>query len=892
MKQKNEKTLLIIDGNSLINRAFYALPPLSNREGQHTNAVYGFLTMLFKAMDEVAPAYAAVAFDLKAPTFRHDSFKEYKAGRKKMPAELAEQIQPLKDVLDAMGLYRMELEGFEADDLIGTLARQAEEEGLKVVIVSGDKDVLQLVTETTRVMITKKGISQVQSYDSETFESEYEIPVHQFIDLKGLMGDPSDNIPGIQGVGPKTATKLIKDFGTIENLLENSHEVANKKLREKLETYGEDAVLSKKLATIMTHVPVEMELASMKIGDLRTEEAVEIFKRLEFASLLERITSVATGDKSDDPSLVSMKKLVQTKDLQGVAATMRQDIPLVWYSLVEKLDKGKTRVVAVAFGQDEHVWWMDLRQADLGVMDSLKQWVEQRNMKKILHDIKQEKRSWKAHGAEFQGDCFDVMIADYLVNPSKNSYALEDLSLHHFGEKTMSDKDLWGTGNKRKDTDLLEAESLERVLNQRINVILRLYPMLEKELHSLDMGELMYDMEIPLAHVLADMEHEGIQVDTTLLGTFQQQYGKRIDEISGVIEALAGRTFNLNSPKQLGEVLFDDLKLPPVKKTKTGYSTDVEVLEKLKDEHEIIPLILEYRQMTKIKGTYIDGLLAIVNPDTGRIHSTFNQTVAATGRISSTDPNLQNIPIRTEMGRQLRRVFVAREGWKLVDADYSQIELRIMAHLSADPGFIAAFQEEADIHTRTAAEIFGVREADVTPEMRSSAKAVNFGIIYGISDFGLSNNLHISRQEARRYIDSYLDRYTKVKGYMESIVASAREKGYVTTLFHRIRHLPELNSTNFNTRSFGERMAMNTPIQGSAADIIKIAMVRVVKELQKGNYQAKLILQVHDELIIEAPDTEVQEVSQLLRKAMEGAVQLDVPLKVDLSVAQNWFDAK
>lgn len=893
MNEEKREKLLIIDGNSLINRAFYALPPLSNREGQHTNAVYGFLTMLFKAMDEVTPQYAAVAFDLKAPTFRHDSFKEYKAGRKRMPPELAEQIQPLKDVLDAMGLFRMELEGFEADDLIGTLAKQAENKGMITTIVSGDRDVLQLVTDKTQVLITKKGISQIEIYNPEKFEEEYEMPVAHFIDLKGLMGDSSDNIPGIPGIGPKTATKLLKAYGTIENLLNHTQELSNKKLKDKIESYREDAILSKKLATIMTEVPVEMDLTSMKIGTLKTDKAIELFKHFEFTTLLDKISGDGFQEETSDKEVFICKELQDMEGFEAANEKITSAGSLVWHSLVERVEKGQSKPVAVAFSCDEKTgWWLDLRSGDEAMIDQCLLWLQDNKINKIVHDIKLEKRSWFSQGADLQGKTFDIMIADYLVNPSKSSYAIEDLSLNHFGEKIKSEKDLWGTGRKQINASDLEPETIGNVLGERLQIIGRLYPKLEKELHQLEMNHLMHDVEMPLANVLAEMEMDGIQVDADLLREFEDSYGKRIDEIRLKIEGIAGHYFNLNSPKQLGEVLFEELRLPPVKKTKTGYSTDAEVLEKLKDEHEIIPLILEYRQMSKIKGTYIDGLLAIINSETGRIHSTFNQTVAATGRISSTEPNLQNIPIRTEMGRQLRRVFVARKGWKLVDADYSQIELRIMAHLSGDPGFIKAFQDEADIHTRTAAEIFGVEENDVTSEMRSSAKAVNFGIIYGISDFGLSNNLNISRQQARKYIDSYLDRYVKVKEFMDHMVDSAREKGYVTTLLHRIRHLPEINSSNFNVRSFGERMAMNTPIQGSAADIIKIAMVRVAQELGKGGYKARLVLQVHDELIVETPEEEVDEVAKLLQKSMEEAIQLDVPLKVDLSIADNWFDAK
>ncbi|MEN1759732.1 DNA polymerase I [Anoxynatronum sibiricum] len=895
MPEQIQRKLLIIDGNSLLNRAFYALPPLTNRDGEHTNAIYGFLTMLFKAVEEVKPDHAAVAFDLKAPTFRHDTYTEYKAGRKKMPMELAEQIEPLKEILDAMGLYRIQMEGFEADDLIGTLARMAESDGMTVAIVSGDRDVLQLVTEQTQVMITKKGITQMDVYDPDRFTEEYGIPVERFIDLKGLMGDSSDNIPGIPGVGPKTATKLLQEFGTIENLLEQSEAISNKKLKEKVDGHRQEAVLSKKLATIITNIPIELKMDDLRLGELSNPEVAALFRRLEFNSLLERISAPADfkSEKTADKHL--WPEMTTIEALQELDGQVQQHQEITWYTLTDTNAEGWPSPVAAAFTIDGNTgWWLDCRNGSYVALARawIIKWLGDPSILKKVHDLKLEKRAWGTVQIPFNGAPFDVMIADYLINPSKAAYDLEALSLHYDGQKVVTSKELWGTGLKRKKQTELDMEAMVAYLVQRTALIHRLTPELKRQLQELEMLSLYESVEMPLAFVLAEMESEGIELDAALLKDFEITYAKRIDDLIKQVHEVAGTEFNLNSTKQLGEVLFVRLNLPPVKKTKTGYSTDVAVLEKLKNEHAIIPLILEYRQMTKIKSTYIDGLLAIVNAGTGRIHSTFHQTVAATGRISSADPNLQNIPVRTEMGRQLRRVFVAREGWQLIDADYSQIELRIMAHLSGDPGFIKAFKEEADIHTRTAAEIFQVSEESVTGEMRSSAKAVNFGIIYGISDFGLSNNLNISRQQARLYIDDYLHRYASVKTYMDEMVTRARDKGYVTTLLHRIRYIPEINSKNFNLRSFGERMAMNTPIQGSAADIIKVAMVRVADELKKGNYQARLILQVHDELIVEAPPEEVEPVSLLLRQAMEEAAELSVPLKVDLSVATNWFDAK
>lgn len=896
MSDQTPHKLLIIDGNSLLNRAFYALPPLTNREGEHTNAIYGFLTMLFKALDDVKPDHAAVAFDLKAPTFRHDTYTEYKAGRKKMPPELAEQIDPLKEVLDAMGFYRIQMEGFEADDLIGTLAKVAESDGMAVVIVSGDKDMLQLVSDQTQVMITKKGITQMDAYSPSKVQEEYGIPVERFVDLKGLMGDSSDNIPGIPGVGPKTATKLLQEFDSIENLLDQVESISNKKLRDKVDAHRQEAVLSKKLATIMTNIPIDVTMSELKLGELSSPAVVALFQRFEFNSLLERISAPSVASNREATADTSLwPEITAIENLEALDQQIQQQQELTVHTLTDINAQGWPSPVAVAFTTDGKTgWWLDCRNGLLLEQASkwLDKWLGDPGILKMVHDLKLEKRAWQTAKVTLAGAPLDIMIVDYLINPSKSSYDLEALTLQYDGQKVVTVKELWGAGLKRKQRSQLDREAIAAYLVQRTAFIHRLAPELKKQLQELEMLPLYEAVEMPLAFVLADMESEGIKLDADLLREFEITYAARIDELTKQVHEVAGTAFNLNSTKQLGEVLFVRLNLPPVKKTKTGYSTDVAVLEKLKDEHAIIPLILEYRQMTKIKSTYIDGLLAIVNEGTGRIHSTFHQTVAATGRISSADPNLQNIPVRTEMGRQLRRVFVARDGWQLIDADYSQIELRIMAHLSGDPGFIKAFQEEADIHTRTAAEIFQVAENQVTGEMRSSAKAVNFGIIYGISDFGLSNNLNISRQQARRYIDDYLQRYASVKTFMDEVVIQARERGFVTTLLHRIRYIPEINSKNFNLRSFGERMAMNTPIQGSAADIIKVAMVRVAEELKKGHFQARLVLQVHDELIVEAPPEEVEPVSLLLRQAMEEAAALSVPLKVDLSVADNWFDAK
>lgn len=889
------KKMLIIDGNSLVNRAYYALPPLTNREGIHTNGIYGFLTMLFKVREDIAPDYFAVAFDLKAPTFRHKEYKEYKAGRKKMPPELAEQVEPLKEILDALGIYRMELEGFEADDLIGTVTKLAEGNNCHTYIVSGDKDVLQLVSEVTTVMITKKGISQIEIYDPQKVIEEFEVPVEAMIDLKGLMGDSSDNIPGIPGVGIKTAIKLLKEFGSIDRIIEEQNKISNKKLKEKVEVYQEQLVLSKKLATIETGVPLDLSLEDMRPMELKYDVLMPLFRRFEFSRLLEKISKPEAGisDKRQEVSIHEITTMEQVREIQEKAADVGE---VIYYTLMDDRRAPVQLPSAVAFilGDNHASGWFRLGddETSQNMFDMFVDWLQDENMRKVTHDLKKE-CSWILEKNKIlRGQNFDIMLADYLINPSKSSYALADMAAHYDGLKMEEPIEWLGKGKKKQQPQDVESNQIQLLLSKAINCIYGLHTPLREKLVEEQLDTLYDQAELPLTQVLAVMEHEGIGIDEDYLNQLKEEFEINIEENMSRIFDMAGVEFNLNSPKQLGEVLFEKLKLPPVKKTKTGFSTNAEVLEKLMDKHQIIPLILEYRQLTKIKNTYIDGLGAILNSETKRIYSTFHQAVTATGRISSSEPNLQNIPVKTEVGRRLRKIFVARKGYRFIDADYSQIELRIMAHLAKDEEMMKAFWEESDVHTRTAAQIFKTSIEEVTDSMRSQAKAVNFGIIYGISDYGLATNLNISRKEAQQYIDEYFQQYPGVKQYIDEMIKVGKEKGSVRTLMNRIRYIPEIHSRNFNQRSFGERLAMNTPIQGTAADIIKMAMVNVYRRLKDEGYQAKIILQVHDELIIEAPEQEIEAVAEILRHEMENTIKLEVPLKVDLSVAGNWYDAK
>lgn len=897
-----EERIIIIDGNSLVNRAFYALPPLATSDGIQTNAIYGFLTMLLRVMEDYNPDYIGVAFDKRAPTFRHKKFTDYKAGRKKMAPELAAQIEPLKEILDAFNIYRVELEGFEADDLIGTLAKHFDNKGIETLIVTGDRDALQLVTDFTKILFTKKGISNLEIYDDKKVIEEYEVTPEQFIDLKGLMGDKSDNIPGIPGVGEKTAIKLLKQFGNMENLLQNTEKITGEKLRERIELNRENAVLSKKLATIVTDVPVNIDTDQLRKQEINYNKLIELFKRYEFNSLIPRIKKDAEQTEDSNENIITTEndmgenivEITCMNELKGMLSEAKEHGSITLKTITEEKNIVTDDILHLAItikGDIQYyINFQNFRENRQELMDALKEILESDGIKKIGHNLKKEIVHFYRYNINIRNLYFDTMIGEYLIDPARSNYNLGDLALQYLGESVVGERHLTGKGRSQISLWETSDDESKKMICNYIRITNKIYRFIKEELKNLDLEGLYYDIELPLVEVLASMEFRGIKADKNILLDLEMEFGEKIDQLTEEIYNLSGVEFNINSPKQLGEVLFEKLGLPPVKKTKTGYSTDAEVLEKLYDKHYVIPKILEYRQITKLKSTYVDGLLNIINPVTNRIHSNFNQTVVTTGRISSTEPNLQNIPVRLEIGRRLRKAFICDDGYLFIDADYSQIELRILAHISGDKNLIDAFIKDQDIHKRTASEIFEVPMDEVTSGMRSDAKAVNFGIVYGISDFGLSRNLNISVHKAKQYIDSYFEKYPSIKLYMEDIVKEAKEKGYVSTIFHRRRNLPQLKSSNFNIRSFGERMAMNTPIQGSAADIIKIAMVKIYRTLEERNLKAKLILQVHDELLIECPENEKETVTRILQESMEDAVKISVPLKVDISYADNWYD--
>lgn len=897
-----EERIIIIDGNSLVNRAFYALPPLATSDGIQTNAIYGFLTMLLRVMEDYNPDYIGVAFDKRAPTFRHKKFTDYKAGRKKMAPELAAQIEPLKEILDAFNIYRVELEGFEADDLIGTLAKHFDNKGIETLIVTGDRDALQLVTDFTKILFTKKGISNLEIYDDKKVIEEYEVTPEQFIDLKGLMGDKSDNIPGIPGVGEKTAIKLLKQFGNMENLLQNTEKITGEKLRERIELNRENAVLSKKLATIVTDVPVNIDTDQLRKQEINYNKLIELFKRYEFNSLIPRIKKDAEQTEDSNENIITTEndmgeniiEITCMDELKGMLSEAKEHGSITFKTITEEKNIVTDDILHLAItikGDIQYyINFQNFRENRQELMDALKEILESDGIKKIGHNLKKEIVHFYRYNINIRNLYFDTMIGEYLIDPARSNYNLGDLALQYLGESVVGERHLTGKGRSQISLWETSDDESKKMICNYIRITNKIYRFIKEELKNLDLEGLYYDIELPLVEVLASMEFRGIKADKNILLDLEMEFGEKIDQLTEEIYNLSGVEFNINSPKQLGEVLFEKLGLPPVKKTKTGYSTDAEVLEKLYDKHYVIPKILEYRQITKLKSTYVDGLLNIINPVTNRIHSNFNQTVVTTGRISSTEPNLQNIPVRLEIGRRLRKAFICDDGYLFIDADYSQIELRILAHISGDKNLIDAFIKDQDIHKRTASEIFEVPMDEVTSGMRSDAKAVNFGIVYGISDFGLSRNLNISVHKAKQYIDSYFEKYPSIKLYMEDIVKEAKEKGYVSTIFHRRRNLPQLKSSNFNIRSFGERMAMNTPIQGSAADIIKIAMVKIYRTLEERNLKAKLILQVHDELLIECPENEKETVTRILQESMEDAVKISVPLKVDISYADNWYD--
>ncbi|WP_428909352.1 DNA polymerase I [Niallia sp. Krafla_26] len=876
------KKLVLIDGNSIAYRAFFALPLLNNDKGIHTNAVYGFTMMLMKILEDEKPSHILVAFDAGKTTFRHKTFSEYKGGRQKTPPELSEQFPYIRELLKAFQISSYELENYEADDIIGTLSLKAEQDGFEIKVISGDKDLTQLSSPKTTVGITRKGITDIEEYTPEHIQEKYGLNVDQIIDMKGLMGDNSDNIPGVPGVGEKTAIKLLKQFPTVEELLSSIDQVSGAKLKEKLETYKDQAIMSKQLATIMRDAPVEVQLDGIEYPGYAPDKVIDLFKDLGFQSLLEKVG----GDvqTNDEPEVFDD---IEFKIVEEVEESIFSNKNAFY---VEVLDANYhySDIIGFSIVNNKGHFYIP---TDTALKSSIfKAWAEDESKKKTVYDAKRTEVSLRHHGIHLNGVVFDLLIASYLANPSETIDDIASIAKRYDFSSIQSDDAFYGKGAKRKIPD---GKELAEHLVRKALVLEDLEDKLESELEENQQLELYHDLEMPLSFILADMESQGVKVDKDRLLAMGDELKGRLANLEEKIYELAGETFNINSPKQLGVILFDKLGLPAIKKTKTGYSTSADVLEKLESSHEIIEHILLYRQLGKLQSTYIEGLIKFIHPKTSKVHTIFNQALTQTGRLSSIDPNLQNIPIRLEEGRKIRQAFVpSQEGWLIFAADYSQIELRVLAHISSDEKLIEAFNEGMDIHTKTAMDVFHVTREEVTSNMRRHAKAVNFGIVYGISDYGLSQSLKISRKEASQFIERYLESYPGVKDYMDDIVKDAKLKGFVSTLMHRRRYLPEITSRNFNLRSFAERTAMNTPIQGSAADIIKKAMIDMAARLKKEGLQAKLLLQVHDELIFEAPPEEIEVLKEIVPDVMEHAADLKVPLKVDYSYGPTWFDAK
>lgn len=876
------KRFIIIDGNSLINRAYYAMRrPMITSEGVYTQGIYGFLNMLNRIQDDYVPDYIAVAWDLKAPTFRHKAYEDYKAGRKKMPMELAMELPLMKDILDAMKIKNLELEGFEADDIIGTMVKRGEAEGLEPLVITGDKDALQLASDKTKVLITKKGISDFDLYDEAKMKEVYGLTPEQFIDLKGLMGDKSDNIPGVPGIGQVTGTKLLEQFGTLSNLLQHTDEIKNKTTKEKIEANVQQCIMSRELAEINTNAPVDVTFDQLKVEEPDYSALIELYKKLEFNSFLKKLDIHGQSEQTDifdDKMEVfiikdddDMRLLDQLKDgeeiiIKGFSDYTHIDSPE--FTGFGFLAKDKYYYIP---GDKPHDTLFDIIDTTGEVMYSALDELQRKKVHFIGHDLINEFYGLFAADYEDMTAGFDTAIAAYVLDSAKSNYNLNTLLLENF------------------HTELPEKDDKGMYWCQAVKALMEVQ---KKKLADTGMNKVFTEAELPLIKVLASMESEGFAVDKDQLNQFGTQLKGEIDDLLKKIYDLAGEEFNPNSPKQLGQILFEKLGLPAGKKTKSGYSTSADILEKIKDKHEIVPAILNYRSLTKLNSTYVEGLVPLIGYD-GRIRAHFMQTVAATGRISCTEPNLQNIPIRDDYGRQLRKAFKpAGDDRILIGADYSQIELRVLAHLSQDQSLIDAFNNGEDIHRMTASKVFNIDYDKVTPLDRSRAKAVNFGVIYGMSSFGLSEELHITRKEAEGYIKDYFEKHPAVKAYMDSQVAMAKEKGYTETILGRRRYIHEINSSNYVTRNFGERLAMNSPIQGSAADIIKLAMIKVDKELRDKKYLSKLILQIHDELIIDAYKDEEKAVRELLERNMKEAIKLSVNLETDVHEGSTWYDLK
>ncbi len=905
--------IVLIDGHSILHRAFFGIPDLTNSAGLHTNAVYGFLNILFKILEEEQPEYLTVAFDVHAPTFRHEMFAEYKGTRKPMAEELRQQVPVMKEVLKAMGIRVVELPGYEADDILGTIAVRCEKEGLEVSLVSGDRDLLQLASEHIKIRIpkTKRTGTEIEDYYAKDVKERYQVTPKEFIEVKALMGDASDNIPGVPGIGEKTATNLIVAYGTIENAYAHVEEVKPNRAREALKNHYDMAQMSKTLATIEVECPLEYALSEAKLGNLYTQEAYLKMKELEFKQMLGRFEQTAS---LTNPGRHKAKPVTMLEESEQVFEKAKKQSQCGFLFVQEK---GQLLGLALALGQEELYFLqaggfltpdylrsglMGLAQGDLekegrnaspggGVSAQPEASLGGGIPRLVTLDLKSQLNYFTREFLDSAGrqSLLDVQIGAYLLNPLKSDYTYEDIAKDYCDRMIPSRTDLLGKASLAKAVED-EQETFLQYAGLACGTALEAWPRIREQLLETGMQHLFETIEMPLVFTLYDMEQAGVMVRPDELRDYGQQLSVRIEELEGEIYRDAGEEFNINSPKQLGVILFEKLKMPNGKKTKTGYSTAADVLEKLAPEYPIVSKILEYRQMAKLKSTYADGLANYIKED-GRIHSNFNQTITATGRISSTEPNLQNIPIRMEQGRLIRKIFVPEEGFVFVDADYSQIELRVLAHMSGDANLIEAYRQAQDIHRMTASQVFHVPFEEVTDLQRRNAKAVNFGIVYGISSFGLSQDLSITRKEAQDYIARYFETYPGIKSFLDGLVEEAKQKGFVATMFGRRRPVPEISSGNFMQRSFGERIAMNSPIQGTAADIIKIAMIRVNETLKAQKMRSRLILQVHDELLVEAAKEEVEAVKAILQKEMERAADLSVALEIDMNTGKNWYDA-
>jgi len=898
--------LVLIDGNSIMNRAFYGIMSskmLTTSDGTYTNAVYGFLTILFKIQEDINPEYLAVAFDLKGPTKRHEMYTEYKANRHGMSDELAVQMPIIKDILKAMNIKIMEKQGFEGDDILGTLSKTAENKGINVTILSGDRDTFQLTSDKVIVRIprTKMGKTENEDYDKNRVIEEYGIEPYQLIDVKGLMGDKSDNIPGVPGVGEKTALALIKHYRTLENLYnevetnENLLDIKGK-LREKILENKELAVLSKKLGEIDREVPLEENIEDLKVQEWNKTEVYNLFKYLRFNRFIDRFKMQDENPEITNNENLFIKEIITEElKIEKIIKQIKENKKIIYYIDTEdnnpnSIINKKIKSLTIYNEKENLCYYINLNKFDINLFKDI---FEDENIEKIGYKQKLDYILLRENNIKANGFKYDIEIAAYIINPIENKYNIEKLAIDYlkldineYNKKEEKQINLF---------DLQEQDETDKSAEKACifaYVIKKVYLETLKRLKETNQLDLFNNIEMPLVEVLADMQYSGIYADKNELIEFGKILKEEIEKLTKQIYKLAGEEFNINSTKQLGVILFENLKLTAIKKTKSGYSTDVEVLEKIKSEHKIIEKILEYRQLGKLNSTYVEGMIPYINEKDNKIHTYFHQTVTATGRISSTDPNLQNIPTRFDLGKQIRKIFKPSNGYVFLDADYSQIELRVLAHISGDENMIYAFNNDEDIHKQTASKVFNVPMEEVTQKQRTDAKAVNFGIVYGISDFGLGEGLGIPRKQAKEYIEQYLEKYQKIQEYMENIKNFAKDKGYVQTLFNRRRYIPEMNSNNFMVRQFGARVAINAPIQGTAADIMKIAMIELYKQMKNRKLESKLLLQIHDELLLEVKEEEKETVKEILITSMENAMKLTVPLKVDLSEANNWYEAK